>query len=171
MCVGTTVNGSGGKTPRAVRTVDLDPATLDVLAAGRRGQRDALGHEPVGLFIKPGGSLLNPDRLAGLDRVVGRTRDRVRSGKWPGPFGHPAQAGAVDPLVPWSPERVDTPGGLRAGAPLPGTFPPCPRPRAPAPVRGVNPLVDRARGRRPRETVPRCVSLVSPPGHNACHVG
>ena len=74
VCVGTTVSESGGKTPRAVRTVDLDPATLDVRPPGGRTSTTPSATSQSGCSPSLTGGCSTP-----------RPSPRPSNGSWPAP--------------------------------------------------------------------------------------
>lgn len=76
VCVGTRVQVSPGKTVRSARTIDLDPDTVDVLAAWRAQHRQLLGVHDANrpLFTKPDGDLLHPRALSqAFEKAVAKT--------------------------------------------------------------------------------------------------
>jgi integrase len=76
VCVGTNLVETPGKTPGSARTIDLDAATVDVLARWHTDQQRTWQAEgvPGELFAKPDGNLLHPQTLSqAFDRIVSRT--------------------------------------------------------------------------------------------------
>ena len=76
VCVGAELVETPGKTPGSARTIDLDPATVDVLIRWRHDRRVGWQADgaPVELFAKPDGDLLHPQTLSqAFDRIVSRT--------------------------------------------------------------------------------------------------
>lgn len=65
------------KSDRGRRTIDLDPATVEVLASLKGERRPAAGHEsPTAdlVFARPDGSALHPDRVSAVfDGLVARS--------------------------------------------------------------------------------------------------
>ena len=73
ICVGARMQEAGGKTPNAARTIDLDLATVQLLADWRAEQAAHFGADDANrwVFTKPDGDLLHPQSLSqAFDRAV-----------------------------------------------------------------------------------------------------
>lgn len=73
ICVGARMQEAGGKTPNAARTIDLDAATVGLLAEWRAEHTDHFGDDDANrwVFVKPDGDLLHPQSLSqAFDRAV-----------------------------------------------------------------------------------------------------
>lgn len=73
ICVGARMQEAGGKTPNAARTIDLDAATVGLLAEWRAEHTDRFGDDDANrwVFVKPDGDLLHPQSLSqAFDRAV-----------------------------------------------------------------------------------------------------
>lgn len=79
VCVGTRLEESPGKTPNSARTIDLDDATVQLLADWRNDQQRTHEGDPTELFAKPNGQLLHPQTLSqAFERLVaGTTLPRI----------------------------------------------------------------------------------------------